>query len=234
MKFLKPLTLILIWFSFTLPAKAMDNVKENAFIYKNMLIEELEILANHQNPQAQFELGTLYLHGESGISQDDKQAFYLFKTSAEQGNPYAQFNLGYMYANGLGTEIDYEQAIKYYKLVVDVLPRAATTIAYFYAKGKGVEKNLDLAFEWTQKAANMGERVAQHNLAFEYSIGRNVEKNYELAHQLFRKSAEQGYQPAQYRLSLDYALGDRVEKDCEQAFYWLFEAYRNKDNPEAY
>ncbi len=47
-------------------------------------MQELEVLAERGDAQAQFPLGWCYYTGED-IAQDYQQAFYWFKKSAEQG-----------------------------------------------------------------------------------------------------------------------------------------------------
>ena len=46
---------------------------------------------------------------------DNKQALYWFKLSAEQGNSSAQNNLGAFYENGIGTEANLQEAMKWYR-----------------------------------------------------------------------------------------------------------------------
>ena len=58
-------------------------------------------------------LGKSFYHG-SIVSQDYKKSFLLFKSASEKGLREAQFNLGMMYAEGIGTEKNEEEALKWF------------------------------------------------------------------------------------------------------------------------
>jgi TPR repeat protein len=65
-------------------------------------------------------------------------------------------------------------------------------------------KNLAQAANWYRKAADAGDKVAQHNLGVLYRDGLGVEKNEAEALAWFQKSAEQGYAKAQLNLGQLY------------------------------
>jgi len=72
--------------------------------------------AKQGNSEAQFELGYIYDIGKY-ISKDYEEAFKWYTKSAEQGHNLSQYNLGLMYEYGdLSSGVDYQTAIKYYKL----------------------------------------------------------------------------------------------------------------------
>ena len=89
-----------------------------------------------------------------------------------------------------------------------------------YGKGEGVEKNLTLAFELYQKAAEMGLDSAQNNLGACYADGIGIAKDKEKAFYWYRKAAEQGYALAQANLSTCYAQGEGVPTDEQKALEW--------------
>lgn len=51
-----------------------------------------------------------------------------------------------------------------------------------------------------KKAAEKGNKYAQHNLAFCYWDGAGIEKNHEVAIMWMRRSASQGYEKAKMAL----------------------------------
>ena len=59
------------------------------------------IAAEQGDARAQFNLGTMYDHGD-GVIEADAEAARWYRMAAEQGHASAQFNLGLMYDNGLG------------------------------------------------------------------------------------------------------------------------------------
>ncbi|PZO73121.1 MAG: exopolysaccharide production negative regulator [Mesorhizobium amorphae] len=50
--------------------------------------------ANYRNPEAQFQLGTMFLHGEGGVRTSVRQAGRWFQLAAEKGHAGAQATLG--------------------------------------------------------------------------------------------------------------------------------------------
>ena len=64
------------------------------------------------------------------------------------------------------------------------------------------------AFEFYQKAANLGNSVAQHNLACMYKNGVGIEKDINQAIYWYEQSAKQGDQDAQDQLK-------RLKKESE-------------------
>ena len=64
-------------------------------------LRELNPLAEHGDPQAQYYVGLMHENGW-GVRRSYEQAIPFFRKAADQGNAQAQFSLGYFYANGLG------------------------------------------------------------------------------------------------------------------------------------
>jgi TPR repeat protein len=69
-------------------------------------------LAEEGEPEAQFNLGLLYLDGH-GVPQSDEEAANWFRRAAEQDYTQAQHNLGAMYGKGQGVKRDLVQAYKW-------------------------------------------------------------------------------------------------------------------------
>ena len=53
-----------------------------------------------------------------GINKHEQKAFEWFLESANQGNSQGQYNLGCCYENGLGTERDIKNAIRWYEIAL--------------------------------------------------------------------------------------------------------------------
>ena len=92
--------------------------------------------------------------------------------------------------------------------------------AKMYAKGKGVEKNLTLAFELYQKAAEMGLDSAQNNLGACYADALGTFEDKEKAFYWYQKAAEQGHALAQANLAACYTQGNGVAVDEKKALEW--------------
>jgi len=91
---------------------------------------------------------------------------------------------------------------------------------YYYIGDNGVEKDIPLAFQWFEKAANKGHARAQHFLGLRYQYALAAKENPRLAYQWFLKSATQGYSDAQYYVAKCYQRGYGVEKNIASALRW--------------
>ena len=64
-------------------------------------LQELRPLAEQGDALAQFNLGTMYHHGQ-GLPQDYAQSMSWYRKAADQGHSKAQNNIGLMYDQGKG------------------------------------------------------------------------------------------------------------------------------------
>ena len=112
-------------------------------------------------------------------------------------------SIGESYEKGIGVEVDYQTALKYYEKAAKTGdPTALNKLGNMYADGKGCTKNMYKAANYYQTAAEKGNKYAQHNLAFCYWDGNGVEKNREIAIMWMRRSAAQGFDKAQKALKI--------------------------------
>jgi TPR repeat protein len=75
---------------------------------------------------------------------------------------------------------------------------AVLTIGMFViaGMGQGVKQDDAAALSWFNKAAALGEPVAQRNLGLMYYRGRSVEQSNSRAAEWLRKAADNGDEPA--------------------------------------
>ena len=103
-------------------------------------------------------------------------------------------------------------------------------LAKLYETGEaGVPKDIAAAREWTQRAADNGERKAMHNLGLYYFEGTGGTKNLTLAAQWFRKAANLGLVDSQYNLARLYEGGFGVPQSQQDALTWYLIAARSGD-----
>ena len=114
---------------------------------KNIAIEEMRVLAEQGDMEAQFHMGMTHMNGIEVSSAGEikvvehgySEALEWFTKAAEQGHADAQNNLGLMYKEGLAIlQNDYE------------------------------------AFEWFTEAAEQGHADAQNNLGLIYRDGKET------------------------------------------------------------
>ncbi|MBR1504314.1 MAG: SEL1-like repeat protein [Prevotella sp.] len=96
------------------------------------------------------------------------------------------------------------------------------SIGDFYFNGTyGRRKNVEEAYAWYEKAAEMGHDSAQYLLGQRLIQRRWIAtKDVETAVDLFRASAVQGNRDAQYSMGDVYEIGDGVEKNYTEALKW--------------
>lgn len=100
----------------------------------------------------------------------------------EEGSPAAATALGVCYFEGLGVEVDYEQALKLLAPAAQRgLPRACYYLGRIYAGGLGVPANMGDAVTLFERAAAGGEFFAMIELARAYASGRGVARDEEMA-----------------------------------------------------
>ena len=150
---------------------------------------------------AMYALGTMYYSGK-GVDVDKKKAFTLYeqvvltsedpdkdsgirktvfkkyRMEAAAGNTRALGKLGDMYYFGWGTDVDYEEAIRWYEAAGKEGRYAFYKIGDMYRSGAGADLNYEKAMEWYKKGADKGEVRAMLALADMYFFGLGVEKDY--------------------------------------------------------
>ena len=184
-------------------------------------LKNLNRMAEQGNPEAQFNLGSIYENG-IGAPQDTGEAVKWYRKAvesrhlealknlqemAEQGNSEAQFNLGSIYENGIGAPQDTGEAVKWYR--------------------KAVESRHTDALRNLNRMAQQGHGDAQLTLVNMYENGIGVKKNYAEMIRWYRKLAEQGHADAQYKLGEVYEHGRGVQKDYTEAINWYKKASKH-------
>lgn len=123
-------------------------------------LAEFEPLAEQGVPDAQVNLGNLYLKGW-GVREDPAAALRWFRKAADQGNAVGQGKLGLMYFFGFGLAVDHAEAARWFrKAAVQGEPGAASILGTLYANGDGVPKNRAEAYFWYTLAADHGHATA--------------------------------------------------------------------------
>ena len=132
------------------------------------------------------------------------------------------------YEFGKGTEINLEEAFRWYKKSADNgFNKAQNNLGNCYEFGRGTEINLEEAFKWYKKSADNGFNSGQYNLALSYEFGRGTEINLEEAFKWYKKSAESECNIAQNNLGKCYEFGKGTEINLEEAFKWYEIAEKN-------
>ena len=133
---------------------------------------------------------------------------------ASQGDRYAQLEVGYKYHFGRGVEIDYEEAMKWYRKAADQgLVRAKYRIGVMYEYGRSVLKDEAEAFKWFQLAAREKDMPAINSIGDAYRYGQGVEKDYVQAAQWYRKGVALDHNDCINDLAYLHSTGKGVKQD---------------------
>jgi len=190
---------------------------------------ELAALAVDGDPEAQFQLGLVWLDAPEDVRRPG-QALRWFRQAARQRYAPALFALGFMHESGDGVEADATRAASFYLRAADLgHPAAQDNYARCLTFGLGVEIDRAAAFTWYRRAAWQGSPSAQLGLGIAYLSGSGIDKDLATAFQWIEKSAAQDHTPALAELGIIYLSGEEVPRDFEAAISWLERAAANGD-----
>lgn len=145
--------------------------------------------------RAKFNLGYLYEDGIGGVSQDENQSLYWYKSAAKDGYAPAQCSVGRYYYE----KDDYETAIPWLQKAVEQEVIGAKVI-YSLCLIQ-FEKFPEKAYNLMHEAANANDSAAQYYMGCFYKKGFLVRKNINQAIVWYKKAAENGSKDAKARLS---------------------------------
>ncbi|GHC97815.1 hypothetical protein GCM10007320_53000 [Pseudorhodoferax aquiterrae] len=145
--------------------------------------------------QAQVDLAYLYLDGNAQVPKDPAAAFHWFHQAATKGAVPAQCMLGDFYLNGWGgARKDAAEAVRWYRRSAAASDPCASRAQYAlyraHAEGTGVRRDMRVAIDWLQQAAEAGNPRAQRALGRAYDRGEGVARDPALARVWLRKSRE--------------------------------------------
>lgn len=77
---------------------------------------------------------------------------------------------------------------------------AMTLLGEFYTFGVRADRDHEKAYEYFEKAANLGHARAQNHQAWMLAMGRGVQKDTAKAQEIWQKSCNAGFEPACQRI----------------------------------
>lgn len=175
-------------------------------------------------PSAQFLLGLIYQEGGFGLEKNQRESLNWFMKSAKLGNAEAQVYVGDAYLEGNLLSKDVGKAFEYWiKAAENNNILAMKRLRVFYIDGiDEIESNLELAFHWTKKAAELDDCESQSSLGGDFLVGTTGHIDYEQAYVWSKLAADKGDERAQYALGIMCKRGffeDGVNLD--EARYWF-------------
>ena len=194
-----------------------------AMLKFSMIKFELE----NPNPDAAEDL--LILGEKASEDRNDADAIKYFEQAANAGNVKAMVKLGQIYEfedfSFMGVKcrennfFDEKRAFYWYKKAADLgNTYAMNAVGYMYSSGIGTDRNLELAKEYINKAAENYDPEAMYNMAF--YVKDNIQK-----FELLEKAAEGGSHKAIDYLGGMYECGDGVEQNMCKALTYYFQSF---------
>ncbi len=140
-------------------------------------IDELKLLANQGDMEAQNRLGAAYFNGK-GVEKNLAEAQRWFKLSAQKGYAKSQYNLGVMYYAGQGVPQSLAEALDWFgKAALQGFAEAQYNLGVMNYQGAGITQNYPEAIRLYSQAAQKGHALAQYNLGLMYLAGNGIPKD---------------------------------------------------------
>ena len=190
-----------------------------------------------------------------GRVKDYEKAYAMLKKEIENNNVLAIYEMGNIYEKGIGTEIDNEKAAYYYKKALSGFEQLYEEKDSYYLEyrigkmhyyGQGTEKDLDMAFDYLEGAANGNNIYASYIVGNMYWNGEFVDVDKRTAFEYYKaargkkNSKTNNYKNpyACFKVGQIYEKGEIVPENKEEAYsnyksaYYKFETME-KESPDA-
>lgn len=160
----------------------------------------LEAARQEDDVLARMWIARVRSRGRMGFAQNEVQAREIagevlgdVRALAAAGDVEAIFLMGTAYDEGLGVEVDYVEAVRWYR-------RAAArnhvlgehNLGNTYRDGRGVDIDHATAVKWWLRAARAGDATTRLRLGEAYEAGRGVARDLDRALSWYGQSAESG------------------------------------------
>ena len=164
-------------------------------------------------PEAQHDMGAIYVAGRGKVKQNLERAVFWFQEAANNGVANAKYNLGVLYHQGLGVPASLGKAISLYKEAAEMgHPEAQYNLGIANIEGIGVPYNPGNAARYFEAAANQGIVEAAYNLGLIYENGLLGETQPDIALTWYKYAADAGSPEAKSAMrQLASSLGVGVE-----------------------
>lgn len=165
------------------------------------IAKKIETQAFEGVPEAQHDMGAIYIAGHGKIKQDLPRAVFWFTEAAANGVANAKYNLGVLYHQGIGVTQSLDQAMMLYTEAARAgHPEAQYNLGIANIEGIGVPYNAPAAARYFEQAANKGVIEAAYNLGLIYENGLLGEVRPDEALSWYKTAADRGSPEAQSAL----------------------------------
>ena len=216
----------------------------NLYYYGNGVEKDLSLAflwyqksSSQGHPYASYAIAQMYSKGEYVIqSEETAQRYYkdalsgfLKLESKDQADDNLYYKLGYMFKKGLGTGIDMDRAIDYFKRSAEMNNKNGL---YEYGKvlllGENIPQDKEKAVKLLEKAIKLENINAKRFLALEYISGEHLEQDIEKGLAMLTECTDSGDTFACYKLGQIYFKGEIALQDLDKAEKYLLSAEDNE------
>lgn len=168
----------------------------NVGAVEELSIEELKILANQGDVEAQLFLGVHYSEGD-GIEKDYNKARSWYEKAAAQDHTTAQLVLGNMYLVGQGVQVNFQKAKQWFEKVasnannIEQKRMAQLILGKMYYEGDFGTNDYQKAKYWFEKSAENDEALAKLYLGIMAYKAQGTDTNYKEAKSWFKEAAKE-------------------------------------------
>ena len=188
-------------------------------------------------PYASYAIAQMYNKGEY-VNQSEETAQRYYKSalsgflkleSKDQADDNLYYKLGSMFKKGLGTDIDMDRAIDYFKRSEEMNNKNGL---YEYGKelllGEHIPQDKEKAVKLLEKAIKLENINAKRFLALELISGEHLDQDIDKGLAMLTECADSGDTCACYKLGKIYFKGEIVLQDLDKAEKYLLLAEDNE------
>lgn len=147
------------------------------------------------------------------------------KAAEEEANPKAMNMLAILYSDGVGTTVNQEQALNWFKKAAEAgYVKAWFNVGTMYREGIGTPQDFEKAFEYYSKGTDLKATTSMFGKGYMLFKGLGCEQDYKQAFELFKESSQYGVLGSMYLLGICYRNAYGTEKDLAAAKQWLTKA----------
>ncbi len=173
----------------------IDNLKNRINADPNLsdIAKKIESQAFKGVPEAQHDMGAIYVAGHGKVPKNMKRAILWFTEASNNGVANAKYNLGVLHHQGLGVEQNITKAMKLYEEAANIgHPEAQYNLGIANIEGIGVTYSPSRAAMFFEMAANKNVAEASYNLGLIYENGLLGETSPDAALAWYKRASDQG------------------------------------------
>lgn len=161
--------------------------EQDSLAFANLLKESSDL----KEVNALRDLGCFMLQGNSYINQDATKGLEYIKIASERGNINARMDWAYCLLNGIGCDVNPNEAINAVMPLATIYHRHDAQLLLGYCHD--ALQSYNEAVSWYRQSADQGNPTAQYQLSLHYRQGLGVTQSDAWAEEWYDKAIQNGY-----------------------------------------